>query len=303
MTININIISGFLGVGKTTLLRKIIPNIKGKVVLIENEFGDIGIDGDLIDSELPIREIYSGCICCTLVHDFKKAIEELAIKYKPDHILIEPSGVGSLSDITKICKKIRETSNIDIKINNLITIVDIKGFNNYIEDFGGFYLDQIENANIIFLSHLGGVGNRELEEVVSKIRLNNKEAFILKEDWYSYNGEKIIEMLNDIKKSPVQFKGKYSLETANKVFSSFSIDNPRTFKEKEIKDTLNDLIDLDYGLVLRAKGILNLDNNKVIHFDFTPQHYDWEYIEKTSETKVIVIGSDLKNEKISRCFQ
>jgi len=103
MGTNINIVSGFLGCGKTTFLNKVIPNMQGSNALIENEFGNIGIDGDLIQHSLPIKEIYSGCICCTVKENFNKALEELVLEYKPDNIFIEPSGVGSLSDILKVC--------------------------------------------------------------------------------------------------------------------------------------------------------------------------------------------------------
>jgi len=112
MGTNINIVSGFLGCGKTTFLNKVIPNMQGSNALIENEFGNIGIDGDLIQHSLPIKEIYSGCICCTVKENFNKALEELVLEYKPDNIFIEPSGVGSLSDILKVCNRV--SSNINL---------------------------------------------------------------------------------------------------------------------------------------------------------------------------------------------
>lgn len=302
MSININIISGFLGAGKTTFLKKIIPNIKGKIVLIENEFGDIGIDGDLLNDKLPVREIYAGCICCSVVQDLKKAIEELVLEYKPDHIFIEPSGVGSLSDIVKACKGIAKNSDIYLNINQLITIVDVSSFNDYLEDFGGFYLDQIQNANIILLSHFDEIEKEKSEKIISEIRLNNKSAFILDEEWYSYNGEKIIEILNTIRNCEVDFKEKRLLLPADKVFSTVSTSNPRIFLEKEIDKMLASLNNKENGFILRAKGILELYNNKFIHFDFTPHHYNWGYIEECKEVKVAVIGSNLKKQNILKLF-
>lgn len=302
MTINIDIISGFLGAGKTTFLKKIIPAMKGKIVLIENEFGDIGVDGDLLQDKLPIREIYAGCICCSLVQDFKKAIEELAVQYTPDHILIEPSGVGSLSDIIVVCKKISKNFHIDININHLITIVDVSAFDDYSENFGGFYLDQIQNANIILLSHLDKINHSEIEKIISKIRLNNQTAFILKEEWHSYTGEEIIEILDTINSCEIYSKEKSVLMPANKIFSTFSVINPRIFLEKEM-DKIPDLLkNMEYGFVLRAKGILELSTNKFVYFDFTPYHYQWDYIEECKKTKVAFIGSNLRNQKILEWF-
>ena len=302
MSININIISGFLGAGKTTFLKKIIPNIEGKKALIENEFGDSGIDGDLINDKLPIKEIYAGCICCSLVKDFRDAIEEIALEYKPDNILIEPSGVGSLSDVIKSCKKISENSDRDIKINNLITIVDVSSFDEYIDNFGSFYIDQIENANIIFLSHFGKIDKSEVERVISKIRLSNEKAFIFNEDWFSYSGEKIVEIIDIVKKYEIEYKEKLPLMSANKVFTTFSIPNPRIFSEYEITKTLESLNNNENGYILRSKGIVKASNNKFIYFDYTPNHCKWEYINECSETKIAVIGSNLRKEKILEYF-
>ncbi|WP_432404114.1 GTP-binding protein [Wukongibacter sp. M2B1] len=302
MSINIDIISGFLGAGKTTFLKKVIPKLEGKIALIENEFGDIGIDGDLINNELPIKEIYAGCICCSVVHDFKRAIEELVSEYRPDHILIEPSGVGSLSDIIKICRKISENCDLDIKINNLITIVDLSAFDDYSENFGGFYIDQIENAHIILLSHFDGIGQKEIEKTISKIRLKNEKAIILKDEWYSYDGKKIIEILSTIKSYEFDFKEKLLSMPANKIFSTFSVANPRIFSENQVDEILDSLKDREYGFAVRAKGILELVGNKFIYFDFTPYHQNWGYIEECKETKVAVIGCNLKKEKILELF-
>lgn len=302
MTINIDIISGFLGAGKTTFLKKVIPSMKGKIVLIENEFGDVGVDGDLLNDKLPIREIYAGCICCSLVQDFKKAIEELALQYTPDHILIEPSGVGSLSDIIKVCTKISGNSNFDIKINNLITIVDVSAFTDYLENFGEFYLDQIKNANIIFLSHLDKINHSEIEKVVSIIRSNNQTAFIFKDDWYSYAGEEIIDILDTVNSCENDSKGNSVLVPANKIFNTFSILSPRSFQEKDMDKIAVSLKSMEYGYILRAKGMLQLDSKKFVYFDFTPHHYHWEYLEECKGTKVAFIGSNLSIQNILDYF-
>lgn len=302
MSVNINIISGFLGAGKTTFLKKIIPELEGINALIENEFGDIGVDGDLINDKLPIKEIYSGCICCSLVQDFKKAIEEIILEYRPDHIFIEPSGVGTLSDIIKVCNKISENSDINVRINHLITIVDVSAFEDYSESFGKFYLDQIQNANIILLSHFDKIHHAYIGKTISKIRASNKEAFILKEDWHSYEGEKVIEILDTIDSYEIHLKEKHAIMPANKVFSTFSFPNPRIFSQKEVDKLLTSLNDKKHGYVLRAKGILKLDTNQLVYFNFTPHHYKWEYLQECKKAKAVIIGSNLSEQKIYELF-
>lgn len=302
MGTNINIISGFLGCGKTTFLNKLIPNIQGSNALIENEFGNIGIDGDLIQHSLPIKEIYSGCICCTVTENLKKALEELVLRYKPDNIFIEPSGVGSLSDILKICNRVSLNSTLNIKIKDLITIVDVNSFNDYSENFGSFYLDQIENAQIIFLSHFENRVNSEVEEIIGKISLINPKATIFKEPWISLSGEEIVETINSMESYEIELKDRPAFLAANKMFQTFSIDKLRAFSEEEIDKILFSLNQQEYGFIIRAKGIVQLSTKKLVYFDYTPHHYHWEYLETIKTTKVTVIGSNLNKEKIVEIF-
>lgn len=301
MSININIVSGFLGAGKTTFLKKIIPVLDGKTALIENEFGEIGIDAEMIGEGLPVREIYAGCICCSVAHDFKRAIEELTEQYRPDHIFIEPSGVGSLSDILRICRKVSEDSDTPIRINHLITIVDVTAYEDYSENFGGFYMDQIRNANIILLSHFEQLAKKEIEEVISSIRTENPSAFILSDEWYSMDGEALRGILDRGMDFEMEISEAASV-SADEVFGTISVADPRAFSAEEIKNMPTSLKDSDFGLVLRAKGILELDFDRLIYFDYTPQHYHWEYIED-KQPKLAVIGSDLNKEKILNWFE
>ena len=302
MSINVNIISGFLGVGKTTFLKKIIPAMKGKIVLIENEFGDVGIDGNLVPDELLIREINAGCICCSVAQDFQNAIEELAQAYNPDEILIEPSGVASLSDIIKVCRRISAQGRLDIRIKHQITIVDVSAFNDYLENFGAFYLNQIQNAHIILLSYFDDLNPEETEKVIAQIRFANQTAFMLEEDWFSYDGEKLMEILDTIEGCEIKSNEKPALLPARKMFRTFSITHPRIFGQSEIDQMLASLKDQEYGFILRAKGILKLDTNQCIHFDFTPHHTSWTYLEEPQIGKVAVIGSNLNLKKISAWF-
>ena len=302
MGTNINIISGFLGCGKTTFLNKVIPNMQGSNALIENEFGNIGIDGDLIQHSLPIKEIYSGCICCTVKENFNKALEELVIDYKPDNIFIEPSGVGSLSDILKVCNRVSSNSTLNIKIRDVITIVDVDSFNDYSENFGSFYSDQIENAQMIFLSHFENLVDSEVEEIIEKISLINPKATIFKEPWISLSGEEIVETINSMESYEIELKDRPAFLAANKMFQTFSIDKLRAFSEKEIDKILLSLNQQEYGFIVRAKGIVQLSTKKLVYFDYTPHNYHWEYLETVKTTKVTVIGSNLDKKKIVGIF-
>lgn len=302
MGTNINIISGFLGCGKTTFLNKVIPNMQGSNALIENEFGNIGIDGDLIQHSLPIKEIYSGCICCTVKENFNKALEELVLDYKPDNIFIEPSGVGSLSDILKVCNSVSSNSTLNIKIKDVITIVDVDSFNDYSENFGSFYLDQIENAQMIFLSHFENLVDSEVEEIIKKISLINPKATIFKEPWISLSGEEIVETINSMESYEIELKDRPAFLAANKMFETFSIDKLRSFSEEEIDKVLLSLNQQEYGFIVRAKGIVQLSTKKLVYFDYTPHHYHWEYLETVKTTKVTVIGSNLDKKKIVGIF-
>ncbi len=302
MGTNINIVSGFLGCGKTTFLNKVIPNMQGSNALIENEFGNIGIDGDLIQHSLPIKEIYSGCICCTVKENFNKALEELVLDYKPDNIFIEPSGVGSLSDILKVCNSVSSNSTLNIKIKDVITIVDVDSFNDYSENFGSFYLDQIENAQMIFFSHFENLVDSEVEEIIEKISLINPKATIFKEPWISLSGEEIVETINSMESYDIELKDRPAFLAANKMFETFSIDKLRAFSEEEIDKILLSLNQQEYGFIVRAKGIVQLSTKKLVYFDYTPHNYHWEYLETVKTTKVTVIGSNLDKKKIVGIF-
>lgn len=298
----ITIVSGFLGSGKTTFLKKIVPHIKGTVALIENEFGDIGIDGDLLDNKFPIKEIYAGCICCSLANDLSKALEELIVLYNPEHILIEPSGVGSLSDITRICSRICKNNDFDLKINQLITIVDAGAFFDCLEDFGSFYMDQIQSAHFIFLSHTTKLNYDEIAKVVSAIEIVNHTAIIIQQDWYFSSGEDLMEILNTSKNHSFNDLISSTSIPANDLFNTFSISKPRKFSEKEISEILASLKEKEWGLICRAKGILKLDRDEFIHFDFTPQDYSLKYIKGNYQPKVVFIGSQLNKDKLSEIF-
>jgi len=191
----IDIFSGFLGAGKTTLIKKIIKEALSdkKLVLIENEFGDIGIDGAFMqDAGIEVTEMNSGCICCSLVGDFGEALKKVLEQYSPDRILIEPSGVGKLSDVIRAVKDIDSDN---IMLNSSTTVVDAKKCKMYMKNFGEFFNNQIENAGTIILSHTSGVGEDKLNECIKLIREHNKEAVLVSTDWDELSGKQILSAM------------------------------------------------------------------------------------------------------------
>lgn len=192
----IDIISGFLGAGKTTLIKKLITEaFEGeKLMLIENEFGEIGIDGGFLNnSGIEITEMNSGCICCSLVGDFGVALKEALAKYSPERIIIEPSGVGKLSDVIKAVENIKDE--VNIKLNSFVAVVDAMKCKMYMDNFGEFFNNQIENANTIVLSRSQKLSEEKLESCVSQIRKHNSNATIITTNWDEINGKQILEAM------------------------------------------------------------------------------------------------------------
>ena len=195
----VDIFSGFLGAGKTTLIKKLIAEAYGdeKIVLIENEFGEIGVDtGFLKDTGVQINEMTAGCICCTLVGDFGRALTEVIETYHPDRILIEPSGVGKLSDVIIA---VQDLKNKDIELNGFTTVVDAKKARVYMTNFGEFYENQVEHASSIILSHVDGLSQEKLDKVIELLRKHNDHASIVTTPWDQISGKSILETMEQKK--------------------------------------------------------------------------------------------------------
>ena len=196
----IDIVSGFLGAGKTTLIKKLLKEALSseQVVLIENEFGEIGIDGGFLkEAGIEITEMNSGCICCSLVGDFGTALKEVLDKYHPDRILIEPSGVGKLSDVMRAVEG--ATSSEGVQLNSAVAVVDAKKCKTYLKNFGEFFANQIEHAGTIILSRTGEMSDEKINAVVALIREHNAKAAIITTDWNKLDGSKILEAIEDAK--------------------------------------------------------------------------------------------------------
>ena len=192
----IDIFSGFLGAGKTTLIKKLLKeSLAGtKVVLIENEFGEIGVDGGFLqEAGIQIKEMNSGCICCSLVGDFGASLKEVLDTYAPERILIEPSGVGKLSDVIKAVQKV--DSGKDVQLNSAVAVVDAKKCKMYIKNFGEFFVNQIESAGTIILSRSQDMTEEKLMEVVAMIKEHNDHATIITTPWDDLKGDDILETI------------------------------------------------------------------------------------------------------------
>ena len=316
----ITIFSGFLGAGKTTLIKKLInEGYKGeKLVLIENEFGQIGIDGGFLkDAGLEITEMNSGCICCSLVGDFGKALVKVLDEFHPDRILIEPSGVGKLSDVINA---VRNIDAHDVELDGFTTVVDAKKCKMYHKNFGEFFNNQIEYASCVILSHTAGLSQEKLGEAVELIRGLNKEAPVVTTEWDELTGGQLVDAMTQ--KNTLSDELKALLDEANhhhehhhhhdhehhhhhadEVFTSWGAETPRPYTVEAITAALEALSDeATYGIVLRAKGIVAGEDGQWIHFDYVPGVPDVRHGSAETTGRLCVIGSKLNEEAVAKLF-
>lgn len=262
MIAEIFIISGFLGAGKTTLIRKLISESfqDSNVVLIENDFGDISVDAALMkDTNIEVRELNSGCICCSISGDFVNSVCDLLEKFHPDKIIIEPSGVAKLSDIYKYCldSRIRDLA----KVKTKITVVDVRRFKKYSDNFGEFFQDQIENADIILLNRTDE-SIYPIEDILKSINNLNKKAPILSGAWDDIQLDDLIPSSRKHPDYKALSGGRLSKRkhlhnhSAHEVFDTITIRTKRTFTRDELNNFIEE-INMRYGEnILRVKGIL-----------------------------------------------
>ena len=301
MSIKVDIISGFLGAGKTTMIKKLLDEdaLGEGIAIIENEFGDINIDADRLEkSGIEIRSISSGCICCTLSGDFHMALEELIREYNPRRIIIEPTGVGRLSDIISIVNKIKESENLEL--NMAMTIVDTVEFEDFIEVFGDFFTDQIQHANIIALSKSQLVDQASVNKVIDSIRKINPRSSIIATPWDELEAKSII----DISKSNDDHKHNHDHEenSVQESFEFWSFETMKTYSKENLESILNSLNNPTYGKVLRAKGSLLNDDKKWVDFDFLPKASNIIDGKVKTIGQVTVIGMELNKDGIMSLF-
>ena len=328
MKTKVDIISGFLGAGKTTLIKKLLEEKlhSEKLVIIENEFGEIGIDGSILKkANVEVKEINSGCICCTLVGDFGNALKEVITKYKPDRIIIEPSGVGKLSDVIKACStpQLKDL----LTINMVITVVDVLKYQVYLSNFGEFFENQIKNAKTIILSRTQKVDNKKLESVVNSIRTLNSKLNIITTAWESINTDTIIavaeqdalvsleQQIKRAKKVVVKEHNHHEgckcgcnqdhshNHNADEFFDVWSVETPKVYDEKELMEILNVIENnKSYGFILRGKGILQVDKDKWIQFDYVPGEFEIKNISPDYTGRLCIIGKDLNKNELCKLF-
>lgn len=323
----VDIISGFLGAGKTTFIKLLIENVFAgeKLVLIENEFGEIGIDGGFLkDAGIEITEMNSGCICCTLVGDFSKALRKVIEEYHPDRVLIEPSGVGKLSDVSKAIEHVKKEA--DIEIEGRITIVDGKKAKLYLKNFGEFFKDQVAYANTIVVSRTQMMEDHSIEECVKMLREENKEASIISTSWDKLSKEAIehalspdtqLEGIFEEEKCPVcdhehHHEGAcgcghehhhHHHHHADEIFTSWGQETAHKYTEGELDFLLKALSETEgYGTILRAKGIVELENGSWKQFDLVPQEYEVRESAADYTGRLCVIGTDLKEDELTKLF-
>ncbi len=378
----IDIFSGFLGAGKTTLIKKLLKEaLSGeKVVLIENEFGEIGIDGGFMkEAGIQVTEMNSGCICCSLVGDFGKALRQVIDQYHPDRILIEPSGVGKLSDVIRAVEGV-EKDIPEAEMGSFVTVADAGKCRMYVKNFGEFFLNQIEYAGTILLSRTQGMSQEKLEAVVALLREHNAKARIITTPWDEISGETILAAMQDDHDLAADMLATVLAEhhddddddecchhhhhdhdddddecchehhhhdhddddedehehhhhdhedeehehhhhddengvcscghhhhhhhghDADEVFVSWGTETVRKFGEDELSAMLSQLDGGEYGLVLRAKGIVPCTDGGWIHFDYTPGEQNIRKGPADYTGRLCVIGSKLVDEKLAKLF-
>ena len=377
MATKIDIISGFLGAGKTTLIKKLLKEAYAdeQVVLIENEFGEIGIDGGFLkEAGIQIREMNSGCICCSLVGDFGTSLKEVVDKYHPDRILIEPSGVGKLSDVIKAVQGVQ--GDVDIVLNSYTTVVDAKKCKMYMRNFGEFFNNQVEYAGAIIMIRTDIIDEKKAQQAMELLRGINAKAAIITTPIEKLDGKKILEVME----KPVSLEEELMAEEevcpecghvhehgehhhhdhddecgcghdhdehehhhhdhddecgcghdhhdhdhhhdhddecscghdhhhdhhhhhADEVFTSWGRETIRKFTRENLEKMLEALSASDeYGIILRAKGMLPAEDGTWIYFDMVPEETEIREGAPEYTGRLCVIGSKLKEDKLAELF-
>lgn len=339
----IDIISGFLGAGKTTLIKKLLEEAyQGeKIVLIENEFGEISIDGGFLQGTgVQINEMSSGCICCSLVGDFGEALRDVRSKFAPDRIVIEPSGVGKLSDVIRAVEDIAH-EDASLALNSFVTVADASKCRTYMKNFGEFFNNQIEHAGCIVLSRTGKLSEEKVSAAVALLRERNVAATIITTPWEELDGKQILasmertsaDFVRELREQMEHDKcddpnccchhhdhdahghhcehhhdhGGHTCHhhhghDADEVFTSWGTETPKSYPTAELERILTALDSGAYGQIVRCKGIVNSGDGKWLHFDYVPEEHEIREGAADVTGRLCVIGSALQENGLKELF-
>ena len=287
------LVSGFLGAGKTTFIKEMAKNINLEFVVLENEYADIGVDGDFLDEKnLNIWEMSEGCICCSMKGDFKSSIKRIYSEINPEYLIIEPTGVGMLSSIIE---NIREIDNNDIEILSPITLIDITSFNEYLETFNNFFIDNLKNTGKVILTKLENSSHFEIENIKNEILKINNNLEILTTDYRTFPKKWFGEILNKSIDNKIIDKN-FSLKTHINL-RAFSKENINLKTMDELGLLLNRLVNGDFGKIYRAKGIVKIDGYWG-KFNLVYKNFEMEPITDAKGTKIVIIGNNLDIENL-----
>ena len=380
----IDVVSGFLGAGKTTLIKKLLKEALdgSKVVLIENEFGEIGIDGGFLkESGIEIKEMNSGCICCSLVGDFGTSLKEVLTTYSPERVLIEPSGVGKLSDVLKAVEDVAQ--DLDVEVNSAVAVVDASKCKMYMKNFGEFFINQVEYAGTIILTRADKTSQEKMNACVEMLRQHNDKATIITTPLDQLDGKTVLETiegtdkLEDMMKEMLEHVHEEHDENctcgchdhehhhdhddhdhehhhdhddhdhehhhdhdhehhhnhdhehhhhhdenctcgchdhdhhhhdhhghhhADEVFTSWGMETPNTYTADRMEEILTALDSGEYGVILRAKGMVPAGDGTWVYYDYVPEEHDIREGKPAVTGKICVIGSNLAEEKFAELF-
>ena len=282
------LVSGFLGAGKTTFIKEMAKNINLEFVVLENEYADIGIDGDFLDEKnLNVWEMSEGCICCSMKGDFKSSIKKIYFEINPEYLVIEPTGVGMLSSIIE---NIREINNNDIEILSPLTLIDITSFNEYLETFNNFFIDNLKNTGKVILTKLENYNPFDIENIKNEISKINNNLEIITDDYRNFQKEWFGEILNKNIDNKIIDKN-FSLKTHINL-RTFSKENINLKTMDELGLLLNRLVNGDFGKIYRAKGIVKIDGYWG-KFNLVYKNFEMEPITDAKGTKIVIIGNNL----------
>ena len=325
--VKVNIISGFLGAGKTTLIKKLLSAIKPgteKIILLENEYGDVGVDGAFMkDSGIIVDELNSGCICCTLVGDFQKAVDELIEKYNPDRLIIEPSGVGKLSEIVNAVEKCK-ARHAELEIAGCATVVDAGKARMHMKNFGEFFLDQVNTADTVIFSRTRMLSADRVEKSRALIEEAHPGVRIVTTAWDELPAEVMLEVVETGRPIVLHVEHEHHHHHdhdehcccghdhehghhhhhADEVFVSIGWETAKRYEQADIAAMLDKLSDEEeYGNVLRAKGILCNAAGEWFQFDYVPGESQFRPGSADYTGRICVIGAHIDEKALKELFQ